>query len=103
MKPNPIRKNKLLGCVLAVCLLMFAPSFAFSQAGASPKSEISEVNFQTEDGWMIQGTFYMPKVAGPVPGLVVRNEPGGPNLSQPMRHRGANISRAHADRIGNGT
>jgi dienelactone hydrolase len=100
MNAIPIRKPELFGCVLAVCLLMFAPSFAFSQAGASPKSEISEVNFQTEDGWMIQGTFYMPNLAGPVPALVVLSEPGGPNLSQHIRQIGANISRGVADRIG---
>jgi dienelactone hydrolase len=100
MKPIAIQKARLLGCILAVAFLMFTPSLAFSQAGASAKFDTSDVNFKTEDGWTIRGTFYMPKTAGPVPALVVLNEPGSPNLGQHIRQSGGNISRGVADRIG---
>ena len=100
MKPIRVRKTELLGSVLAVYALMLAPGFAFPQVGVSRKVDTSEVNFQAEDGWMIQGTFYMPKVAGLAPALVVLNEPGGPNLSQHIRQIGGNIGRGVAERIG---
>ncbi len=96
MNPFP----KLLGCGLAVCFVIFTPRFAFPQAAAASKVDTSEVSFQTEDGWKIQATLYMPKVGGSVPALVVLNEPGGPNLSQHIRQIGGNIARGVAERIG---
>jgi len=86
--------------ILVICVLLLGRGLAFSQAGASQKFQTSEVNFQTDDGWMIQGTFYMPKVAGLAPAMVVLNEPGGPNEAQHIRQIGGNISRGVADRIG---
>ena len=100
MKPVWIGKAQLFGCILAVYVLMAVSIRAFSQTGGSGKLDTSEVNFQTEDGWKIQGTFYMPKVGGPAPAVVVLNEPGGPNSSQHIRQIGANISRGVAERIG---
>src|SRR2546421_7269788 len=100
MKPIRVGKPQLLGGVLAVCVLLLVSGRAFSQAGAPAKFDTSEVSFQTEDGWKIEATFYMPKAAGLVPALVVLNEPGGPNLSQHIRQIGGNISRGVAGRIG---
>ena len=100
MKRIRIGKIQLLGCLLAASLPLFAPRIALAQAGAASKVDTSEVNFQTEDGWKIQATLYMPKVTGPVPAVVVLNEPGGPNLSQHIRQIGGNISRGVAERIG---
>lgn len=59
--------------VSLVAVSMAAPVLA--QQASTPTNK--DVSFETEDGWTIHGTYYLPQDAGqlPVPGLVVLNEP----------------------------
>ena len=89
---------------MLVSLLVLFTTAAFAQSLGGEKSnyQVSDVNFQTEDGWTIYGTFYLPKSAAqtPVPALVVLSEPGAPGLGQHIRSIGGNISGGVAGRIG---
>jgi dienelactone hydrolase len=71
-------------------LLAAAPLFCQNPANAVPTKEVS---FQTEDGWTLYATYYVPQgsAQGQVPGLVVLSEPGWV-----PRNIGGNISRGVA-------
>jgi len=91
-------------CFLDVILLILAamPAAIQGQNATNANYQTSDVRFQTEDGWTIYASLYLPKATAqaPVPALIVLNEPGGPGLGQHTGQIGANISAGVAGRIG---
>jgi dienelactone hydrolase len=79
-----VQRNVVNSVIQRMTILLLALSaaqvFAQSQIEgfqAGPEPLRKEVSFETEDGWTIYATYYVPRDVGqtPVPGLVVLSEP----------------------------
>lgn len=72
MKLRPI-----LTLLLIVCIALVSRSARAAQASTGQNVRVSVVEFQTEDGWTIQGDLYLPAAAsrGAIPAAVLLSEP----------------------------
>ena len=100
LQEKSFRQGRALSVTLLA--LLAGATLCTAQNEKNANFQTSDVTFQTEDGWTISASLYLPKVAAqaPVPALVVLNEPGGPGQGQHTRQIGANISGGVAERVG---
>src|SRR5437867_2453580 len=71
-----MRNMRCLLALWAVTLCLALPGHA-AQGGGNQKVRVSVVNYQTDDGWGIQGDLYLPPTPPnhPIPAAILLSEP----------------------------